>query len=453
MKKIETIIFIAVVLVMISIPGVFTNIKSNQTSKMDNRMLQEFPSMDDEGFQKDVELYLSDRVGFRENMITLYQTLCDKVFSKLVYPLYAYGKDGHVMMTHDLTTFQHADVDQNYVENLGEYLKSLEDFCGSMGSEFLFFLCPNKESIYPEYFPDGYFVKEQPNRSDRIAEALTKKKVPFIFPRELFMELKNEELLYNQKYDAAHWNDTGCFYGNREIINYLGRSFPTIGELEKEEFQINEVVQPYLKNSYFRIDERVPDYTLKKTDSAEEPDVFSQIELTAPQLHHQYYRNTENQELPRILIFGDSYFEYVSKFYLNHSFELMSLHSDNMKNAEYYISLFQPDIVIVEFVERVLQVPNAIDDERIAKRFPSGAYEEKIEQGIQIESYNTRGNKFISVYGSFDDLDQKMMLKAVVNEKAYYAKRDGNTFCFTFKREDILENHRIDFYKCYEPEN
>ena len=139
--------------------------------------------------------------------------------------------------------------------------------------------------------------------------------------------------------------------------------------------------------------------------------------------------------------------------YLNHSFELMSLHSDNMKNAEYYISLFQPDIVIVEFVERVLQVPNAIDDERIAKRFPSGAYEEKIEQGIQIESYNTRGNKFISVHGSFDDLDQKMMLKAVVNEKAYYAKRDGNTFCFTFKREDILENHRIDFYKCYEPEN
>lgn len=449
MKKNESIIFIAVVLIVISIPGVFTNTQPNQTSQMDNRMLQEFPGSESEEFQKDVELYLSDRVGFRENLITLYQILCDKVFSKLVYPLYEYGKDGHVMMNYDLTTYQHADVDQDYVENLGEYLKSLEDFCGNMGSEFLFFLCPNKESIYSEYFPDGYLVKDQPNRSDRIVEALTEKKVPFIFPRELFIELKHEELLYNRKYDAAHWNDTGCFYGNREIINYFNKSFPTMGELRKDEFQINEVVQKYLKNSYFRIDEKVPDYTLKKADSIEEPDTFSQIDLTAPQLHHQYYRNTENQELPRILIFGDSYFEYVSKFYVNHSSELLLLHSDNMKNAEYYISLFQPDIVIAEFVERVLQVPNAIDNERIAKRFPAGVHEEKIEQGIQIESYNTKGEEFISIYGSIDDCDQEMMLKAVVNEKSYYAKCDGNTFCFTFQKEDLSESNGIDFYKCF----
>lgn len=107
MKKIESIIFIAVVLIVISIPGVFTNTQPNQTSQMDNRMLQEFPGSESEEFQKDVELYLSDRVGFRENLITLYQILCDKVFSKLVYPLYEYGKDGHVMMNYDLTTYQH----------------------------------------------------------------------------------------------------------------------------------------------------------------------------------------------------------------------------------------------------------------------------------------------------------------------------------------------------------
>lgn len=448
MKKIESFIFLGVVLAMLSIPGIFTNIEPNQSSKMDNRMLQEFPDRDSEEFRENVELYLSDRVGFREELITFYQTFCDKVFSKLVHPLYVYGKEGHVMMNHDLTTFQHADVDQNYVENLGDYLKSLQDFCGSLGSEFLFFLCPNKESVYPEYFPNGYFVKDQPNRSDRIVENLMEKKVPFIFPRELFIELKKEELLYNRKYDTAHWNDTGCFYGSQEIIHYLNKSFPATGELSKNEFSVNEKLQQYLKNSYFRIDERVPDYSLKKTDSIEESEVFVQISLTAPQLYHEYYRNIGNQELPRILIFGDSYFEYVSKFYLNHSSELLLLHTDNMKNAEYYISLFQPDIVIVEFVERVLQVPNAIDDERIAKRFPPYAHEEKIEQGIQIDSYNTRGEKFISVYGSLDGSDQETRLKAVVNEKSYYAKCDGNTFCFTFKREDFSEYNRIDFYEC-----
>lgn len=452
MKKIESIVFIAVTIIMISIPGILTNIKPDQKSKMDNRMLQEFPELESDEFQKDVELYLSDRIGLRENMITFYQNLCSNVFHKLVHPLYIDGKDGHVMVDYDLVTFQHLDVDPAYIENFSEYLESLQSFCESMGSEFVFFLCTNKETIYPEYFPQGYHIKEQPSRSDQILEALTDKEVSFIYPKEIFLELKNKELLYNKKYDAAHWNDTGSFYGNREIISYINKSFPDVDELEKDEFKIAEGIQPYLPNSYFKINEKVPEYTLKEQKSVEESEVFSEIVLAAPELYHQYYKNKENQELPRILIFGDSYFEYVARFYLNRSSELLLIHSDNMVDAEYYISLFQPDIVITEFVERVLQIPHAIDNERIAKRFPPFAHEEEIQEGIQISSYHTESEEFISVYGSYTDLEdseQEMVLKAVVNQKEYYANCNGDTFCFTFRREDFVNDHQIDFYKCF----
>lgn len=452
MKKTESIIFIAVTIIMISIPGIFTNIKPDQQSKMDNRMLQEFPEMGSDEFQEEVEQYLSDRIGLRENMITFYQNLCSNIFHKLVHPLFIDGQDGHVMVDYDLISFQHLDVDPAYVENFSEYLESLQNFCESMGSEFVFFLCTNKETIYPEYFPKGYHIKEQPNRSDQILEALTEKEVSFIYPKEIFFELKNKEPLYNKKYDVAHWNDTGSFYGNREIISYIHKSFPNVDELEKDEFKITEDIQPYLPNSYFKINEKVPEYTLKEEQSVEKSEVFSEMVLTAPKIYYKYYKNQENQALPRILIFGDSYFEHTARFYLNRSSELMLLHSDNMVDAEYYISLFQPDIVITEFVERVLQIPHAIDNDRIAKRFPSSVHEEKIHEGIQITSYHTESEEFISVYGIYNDLkdsEEEMVLKAVVNQKEYYANRNGNTFCFTFRREDFVRDHQIDFYKCF----
>ena len=88
-----------------------------------------------------------------------------------------------------------------------------------------------------------------------------------------------------------------------------------------------------------------------------------------------------------------------------------------------------------------MQVPNAIDNERIAKRFPAGVHEEKIEQGIQIESYNTKGEEFISIYGSIDDCDQEMMLKAVVNEKLCEMRRKYILFYFSKRRPVRKQRH------------
>ena len=32
-------------------------------------------------------------------------------------------------------------------------------------------------------------------------------------PHEEFREIKEREQIYNKKYDCAHWNDLGAFYG------------------------------------------------------------------------------------------------------------------------------------------------------------------------------------------------------------------------------------------------
>lgn len=452
MKKMESIIFITITAIMISLPALLTNTKPNQISEMDNRMLQEYPEDLTSEYPQEIEAYLEDRIGFRENMITLYQNLSDTIFHKLEHPLYMYGKEGHIMTNWDLVTYQHLDVDQNYVTNLAACLKSLQDFCKDQKCEFLFFLCPNKETIYPEFFPDGYNVKNQPNRSDLLVDELTEKEVSYIYPRELFMELKDKELLYNVKYDAGHWNDRGCYYGNREIISFFNTRFPGMGLLSEEEFYTEEITEQYLINSYFEINEKVPAYTLKESMWTEKSDVFDHILLTVPTREHQYYKNMANSAMPRVLIFCDSYFGDAAKFYANHSSELMLMHHRNMDNAEYYITLFQPDIVIVEVVERGLQeATSGVDDARALKRFHTDSYQEEITDRIRILSIDVESDDFVTIHGMITDMEgveEEAKLKAVLGQREYYAWRDGNIFAFTFRKQDLNTDVQIRFYKC-----
>ena len=317
---------------------------------------------------------------------------------------------------------------------------------------------PNKETIYPEYFPDGYNVINQPNRTDRILERLDEKDVSYLYPKELFLSLKKEEQLYNVKYDAGHWNQNGKFYGQQQIIHYLNGLFPETEELERHEFDVTQSLEPYLTNSKFRIDELVPQYDLINTDAVQDQGIFDQIVVTSPNNYYLRYQNETALErgAPKVLIFGDSYLGRSEQFYINHCGEVVMLHATNMPNAEYYISVFQPDIVIYEVVERALQCE--WDDFKKEKRcYPLYA----ALNGISIESIfmnanltalkmEAIGHEIVSYSGSLDEADASdiLALKAVLNGKEYdpILDKDALSYLFSFRSEDIAAVSEISFF-------
>lgn len=467
MKRISKILFLGGVAALLLIPMLTTNIKTNQVSEIDNRQLQEFPAFQTGGFRNGIEGYVMDRVGFRSEMITAYQIFCDDVFHKLVHPAYIYGKGDYIMAPWDLTTYQHLDVNEEYVENFTDYLKSLQQFCQNQGMEFLFYLCPNKETIYPEYFADGYNVKEQPNRSDRIIDGLEEKEVIYLTSKEMFLTLKKDEQLYNIKYDAGHWNDTGAFYGHKQIINYLNSKFPGMGMLRQEEFEKTQLREETLQLSYFKIDEMVPYYKLVNTDAVEVPEVFEQITLRAPNAYHQYFKNEAalRNGAPKVLIFGDSYFQGESafRFYVNHCAELVMLHAENMPDAEYYISAFQPDIVIYEVVER--QLESTWDDFKAAKRYYNLSKLQNNSEGVMASvigpvsldvdmvalQQQAAEGEIVSFCGSLNhqiDTLNVYALAAILNGREYYAAFDKSTssYSFAFRAEDVEKGSGISFF-------
>lgn len=472
MEKIRKILFLIGAAILLLVPMLTTNIKPDQVSDIDNRKLREFPSLQKAGVQRRLENYVSDRVGFRTEMITAYQEFCSIAFRKLVHPSYIYGKEGYIMVPWNLKTYQHLDFNKEHIEYYTDYLKSLEQFCQNQGMEFLFYLCPDKETIYPEFFPDGYNIKSQPNRTDHLLEKLDEKGVPYLFPKELFLSLKSDEQLYNVKYDAGHWNLTGAFYGHQQIISNLNQKFPKMGDLQQEEFEVVDKLVKYLSNSKIRIDDVIPRYNLVETAAVEDQEIFKKIIVTEPNYYHFYYKNPValQKGAPKILIFGDSYFQESFCFYENHCSELMMLHAENMPDAEYYISVFQPDIVIYEVVER------GLESERVSftqtKRYYdlSSLQDSGKERGTPLTEQITpdidvadllsqsQNQKYVTISGTLTEAEagdpaNVLALAAIQNEKVYYSifSQEDLTYQFTFQTEDLASNSNISFWILKEP--
>lgn len=461
------ILFLAVSALLLLVPMLATNTKPNQISELDNAYLPEFPALQFVGFRSGMEKYVADRIGFRAEMITAYQIFCDRAFQKLTHPSYTYGKEGYIWMA-DLVTYQHLDVSEEYVEDFADYVGSLRDLCQGRGTEFLFYLCPNKETVYPEYFPDGCNIKDQPNRTDRILERLDEKGVTYLYPKELFLSLKEEEQLYNVKYDAGHWNQNGAFYGHQQIVHYLNGIFPEMKELERDEFEVTQRLAPYLISSKFRIDEMVPQYDLADTDAVLDQGIFDEIAVIASNNYHMRYQNETALErgAPKVLIFGDSYFGGSSaEFYINHCGEVVMLHAENMPNAEYYISVFQPDVVIYEVVERQLlstwdnfkrekrcyDLDAAMNDEGLSAR------RILIDADLAALKAEAVDREIVSLSGNLGeaavtDPSGVLALKAVLNGKEYdpVFDRDDLSYRFSFRAEDITAASGISFFALWE---
>ena len=123
--KIIRIAFICIFSIILLLPVAFFNFTPNAISEIDNRKLAENPFSAEGDLTTNIENYVNDRIGFRDEMITGYTVLNDKLFNNMVHPSYSYGKDGYVFGSGITVS-----------NNFGEYhvdfanmVKSIQDYC------------------------------------------------------------------------------------------------------------------------------------------------------------------------------------------------------------------------------------------------------------------------------------------------------------------------------------
>lgn len=356
-KNIIHYVYFGVIIVITVLPILFMDLESNKQSLLDNSYLPEFPQIiGNVNAQSELENYLNKRVGFREEAIYAYELALDKMFHKLEHSLYAYGEDGYIMgnMGTYIQDYQHLNLqtDAEFVDSFTGWLAKVNDYLAGQDIGFLYFLAPDKKTVYYDYMSDDINVYGDVSRTDMVLERVESMEIPYVYPEKEFLEAKETQQIYNVKYDALHWNDLGNFLGNKLIDNELQKLNSHIVPLNEEQFELYQVCMDRLVASFFYVNETVPNYQLK--DSAGIRDITAEDgykDIVADSFAH--YINDNLTQAPVILVFHDSYFADSAKFYKGRYKEVIFVHNSNYLMMQELVEHYRPDIVLFENVERV----------------------------------------------------------------------------------------------------
>ncbi|MCR5591890.1 MAG: hypothetical protein K6F73_10210 [Lachnospiraceae bacterium] len=355
-NSIPSVAFIAVFFMLLVLPALLLNVKSEQMSEYENKMLEEWPEFEaSEDYMKSVYNYVNDRIGFREGAIAVYTEANNALFGAMVNPLFMWGEEGHIYYKDKdyIAAFQHLNTDREYIDSMVDFLEKTDDYLSSKDIRFLYFVCPDKKTIYPEYFPKTVYADgRRESVLDYLDEKMAASSVCYIDPKEQLLSAKGDELLYNKLYDVTHWNDRGAFIGHKLIDEKVQQWFDDVPPLTEDSFELNTVHVDSLDNAKFAIDEDVPLYSLVDDQTAD----YTELLKTAMDCNTDtFYTHHINATAPndrRLLVFTDSYFQSYQKFYDNRFKEVYFVHRQNYDYVQYFVNLTFPDMVIFETAER-----------------------------------------------------------------------------------------------------
>lgn len=373
-KNLSNVILIISFFTVILIPILFMNFKSNQVSYIDNRNLLEIEEVFSEGnIFENIKSYVDDRIGFRTKIVDLYSEVMDNLFHEITHPKYEYGNEDFIMSKAEENEFN-----PEFMSIYADFIKKFQDYCNERGIKFLYAVEPRKELIYPEYILEGYNYENKD--IEYFVDLLKEKDVNFLNNVETLKEAKeegveealnklyldgktldngtinysdtNSNLLFDQKYDARHWNEAGAIIGISAILDRLNLLDTRVDKFNLSKYRAEEYINETLVASNFKINEKTNHFNLINDNSIYIEDLEDEIIRHESFRNFTHYKNPSNPDAPRILIFAGSYFNDKEKFLTESFSELMKVHNyRNVIDYEYYINIFNPDIVLFESTE------------------------------------------------------------------------------------------------------
>lgn len=456
-NQIPSALFIATFMLLLILPVMFMNLKKNQTSEYENKMLEEWPEFElSEDFMKGVYNYVEDRIGFRESSIAAYTEANNALFDSMVNPLFMWGQDGHIYYKDKdyILAYQRLNTDDEFIDSMADFLEKTNDYLMSKDIRFLYFVCPDKKTIYPEYFPKGVHVDE---RKESVLEALDKRMaatfVTYIDPKNELTAAKGDELLYNRMYDVTHWNDRGAFIGHCLIDEKIREWFPDVPPLDADDFTLTTVHVDSLDNAKFAIDEDVPLYELDEDASGDYTELLKPYMDCSTDTFYSHHINPSAPNDRRLLVFTDSYFQAYQKFYDNRFKEVYFVHRQNYDYLQYFVNLTFPDMVIFETAERSIssEIPKTADFNGVRYEPPyTGDYDFSENPGISYEITGVEGGR---VEGDRIYLDPNDMT-AIFRMDAVLDKPEGTGTVNVYARTDdeCIETEYWNLYRRSEEE-
>lgn len=353
-KKICNFIFSLAFFLMIAIPFCLLDTTPTITSELENRNMTEWPGLHFSSLYNEwYGHYAEDRIGFRNQAISFNNYVTYYVFGEFAETIHMKGKDGYVFPADEgyIQNYQRLNINEELLDNLTRYLTNTSEFAKDNGVTFITMVCPNKSSVYGQFMPDDIHVDMTKNSAlDTLKQKLDATGVNYVIPDAEFREKAKEEQIYNLKYDSAHWNDLGAFYGMTLLDEKIAEIHPDIPVISRERFSL-DYREENLELFSIPIKETIPVLTYQGepalSDGAKRKDVS-----VLPGNNMAYFYNENASTDKTILILHDSFFDNKECYFYGRYREVYSCSRVNYTFMKEYIDVIRPDVIVFELAER-----------------------------------------------------------------------------------------------------
>lgn len=302
------------------------------------------------------ELHFNDTFGLRDQLLR--GNALVKIFGLGVSPTDSgiVGKNGWLFFAGDgsIDTFRGLlPFREGELEAWRRALEGRRDWLAAQGIRYLYVIAPNKESIYPELMP-SCLNRVGPTRLDELADYLrTHSDVEFLDLRPALWRAKQVDVGDDFTYTplGTHWSGRGAYVSYYEIARRLTRWFPELHPWEWSELECETVPgQGDTWAARMYIGDFIPQRITYCKPRARTP--VDRCEEVGSGPMRERWVERHDPKLPRALLFHDSFGNYVQDFLADHFSSLVEAWRADFDRE--IIAVARPDVVIEQYVERVL---------------------------------------------------------------------------------------------------
>lgn len=302
-------------------------------------------------FPEEFEKYYNDNLPYRNQLVMLNNSIDYFGFKQSSSDKVVIGKDGWLFYS-SKSDYNPLEQSLGYWKYTEEQLKAITDnlivtkrALERRGIEFVLFIAPNKETIYPEKLPDYYEFQDEESSTEQLIKYLRENTdIRIVYPYKELIKAKEErpDLILYRKTDT-HWNKAGAYIGAVSLAEELGVTMPGIDEVSFS--QVCPLKGDLANMLNIPEEEGEIDYNI---------DYLSEYHTTKEETSAGYLFYTKGADQRDLFVKRDSFSTAMAPCIATQFENSVFIRSEYFKQR--YISEYNPDIFVLETVERYLPV-------------------------------------------------------------------------------------------------
>lgn len=355
--------------------------------------------------------YFEAHFAFRPFAISVDAFIQSSVFGTSNLSTVTVGEDGSMYYSSTLDDYLGKNtMNERQAFAVTHNLKIMQDYAEASGSDFLFTVAPNKNSLYDDDMPYYYSLKVSDERNiDILSENLKKNGINYC---DLFESFENcgEELYFKTD---SHWNNKGACLAYNSMLTQLGKNHDDYStfNLTREKTHngdLTKMLYPAFEMPEYDYKYGLEDTYTYVTDTKSVEDALIKTHNSNASGSLYMYRDS----------FGNALIPFMSSAYEN-AFYTKAFPISFSQDIE----IEKPDTVIVEIVERNLnwfyERPAVLPAPQLLNLKTDKTLD--INSNIEVKKCDVDRN-FVEITGYIDeDLGTDTVFYIKTNEKIYEA--------------------------------